>query len=138
LEGEPFVLTSEGGRLVRLQVFDLGVPEDVVVLSAALLVHLAQVEGLAVLIADHRVASPFSQEVGDAWSRAMRRFNPCLERSVVLLDRENETFNLQIARVVRCAGSPRRRWFYDASEAREWLTDVLTPAEAVRFDALVG
>jgi hypothetical protein len=134
---EPFLVRSQVGRLVELQVFDLGVPDDVAAFTEALMAMSSSLGGPAILLGDYRAAGPFPQEVGDAWSRAMRRFNASVERSAILLDAVNETFNLQIARVIRCAGSQRRRWFYDTFEARAWLADVVTPAEAARLDELL-
>jgi hypothetical protein len=135
---QPFVVRSAVGRLVELQVFELGLPEDVGVLNAALLAAVSSFDTSVVLLADHRRARPFPHEVGDAWSRGMRLLNTRVIRSAILLDPANETFNLQLARVVRCAGSPRRRWFEDPSELRGWLADVVTPSERARLDELLG
>jgi hypothetical protein len=135
---EPFIVKSVVGRLVELQVFELALPEDVAVLNAALLAAVSSFATSVVLLADHRRARPFPHEVGDAWSRGMRMANPRVIRSGILLDPANETFNLQMARVVRCAGSPRRRWFDVPSDLRAWLADVATPCELARVDELLG
>ena len=91
-----------------------------------------------ILLADYRMASPFSQDVGDAWSRAMRRFNTTVERSAVLLDPANETFNLQLARVVRCAGLANRCCFDEAGLLRAWVAPILTPYERAKLDDLLS
>jgi hypothetical protein len=138
VEREPFAVRLHVGRLIELQVFDLLFPEDVRLVSETLLLASAAIAGPAILIADCRAAAPFSQEVGDAWSRAMRRYNPKVERSALLLDRANETFNLQIDRVVRCAGSPQRRWFHEVAEARSWLSEIMSASEVARLDVVLG
>ncbi len=68
----------------------------------------------------------------------MRRFNGAVERSAVLLDSANETFNLQFARVVRCAGMPNRCCFEDAALLRAWLSAALTPEERAAVDQLLA
>ncbi len=136
--GESFTVHRQVGRLIELQIGDIGFADEVAALRDALLAASASLEGPSLLVADHRSAGPFPQEVGDAWSRAMRRYNGSVERSAILLRRDNETFNLQMARVVRCAGSPRRRWFYDPAEVRTWLAEVMTPAEVARLDEFLG
>ena len=133
----PYAVRARVGRLLEVQVFDIALPEDVARLNEQLLAEAAKVSAPPILLADHRAAGPFPQEVGDAWSRAMRHFNATIERSAILLERDNETFNLQIARVVRCAGSPRRRCFFEPPELRAWLAEVATPAELSRLDALI-
>jgi hypothetical protein len=135
---EPFVVRVQAGRLLELQVFDLGLPEDVEALARAVFAAAAELGVPAILLSDNRAAGPFSQEVGDSWSRVMRQFNARVARSAILLDPANETFNLQLERVVRCAGSTRRRWFCDPFEARAWLADVASPSEMTRLDEVLG
>lgn len=131
---EPFDIRCTEGRLVELRLFDLSLPEEVSAMNGALRSAAAHLGAQAVIVADCRQAAPFPHEVGDEWSRAMRRFNGNLIRSAILLEPSNETFNLQIARVVRCAGLPARRWFHDPDELRAFLADVLTERELARLD----
>lgn len=133
---DPFTVRSCVGRLVELQVFDLAVPEDVASMDGAIASAASALGTQSIIVADARPAGPFPHEVGDAWSRVMRLHNAQVIRSAILLDPANDTFNLQLARVVRCAGSPRRRWFYDPCELRDWLVDVATPVELARLDEL--
>ncbi len=135
---EPFTVRSSVGRLIELRVFDLAVPEDVALMNGAIAAAASAVGTQSIIVADARPAGPFPHEVGDAWSRVMRLHNAHLVRSAILLDPANDTFNLQLARVVRCAGSPRRRWFYDPCELRDWLVDLSTPFELARLDELLG
>jgi hypothetical protein len=135
---EPFDVRCTVGRLVELRLFELSLPDEVTALSVALGSAAAPLGSRAVVLADYRRAGPFPHGVGDAWSRAMRRSNQNVLRSAALLDPANETFNLQIARVIRCAGLPARRWFNEVDELRAWLADVLTEGERARLDAFLG
>lgn len=63
------------------------------------------------------------------WSRAMRRNNGSIGRSALLLDPANAMYNLQVERVVQCAGSPARRLFADIEELRDWVSDALAEPE---------
>ena len=78
-------------------------------------------------------------EATGSWSHAMREGNEALIRSAVLVDPGNTMFNLQLDRVVRCAGhAGHRRIFADAGELRDWLGDVATEAERQAIDAFLA
>ncbi|MGH7437557.1 MAG: hypothetical protein ACRENE_17915 [Polyangiaceae bacterium] len=133
-----FLVHAHVGRLVGLRLSDPVDRADIQQLVDDLSAVSSRVAEPMILIADYRAASPFAQEVGDAWSRAMRRFNGSVERSAVLLDPANETFNLQFARVVRCAGMQHRCCFEDAALLRAWISSALSPAERARLDELLS
>jgi hypothetical protein len=133
----PFTVISGTGRLLEVCVFDVCGTDDIASLTAALSRKAQALAGPPIIFGDLRAASPFSQAVADDWSRDMRGFNGKVARSALLLCPENETFNLQFARVVRCAGSASRRWFREAGEAREWLRAFLTDVELARIDELL-
>jgi hypothetical protein len=133
----PFTVVSGTGRLLEVCVFDVCRTDDIASLTAALSRKARALAGPPIIFGDFRAASPFSQAVADEWSRDMRAFNGKVARSALLLCPENETFNLQFARVVRCAGSASRRWFREAGEAREWLRAFLTDVELARIDELL-
>jgi hypothetical protein len=135
---EPFDVRCVTGRLIELRLFDVSLTDEVTAMNAALMSAAAPLGARAIILADCRQAGPFPHEVGDAWSRAMRRFNGNVVRSAILLEPSNETFNLQIARVVRCAGLPARRWFHDPDELRAFLADVLTECELARLDEVLA
>jgi hypothetical protein len=132
-----FSVRHHVGRIVELRLRDPLDPTDVEQVLEELGVLAASLVEPMILVADYRAASPFSQEVGDAWSRAMRRFNASVERSAVLLDPSNETFNLQFARVVRCAGLTNRCCFEEPAHLRGWLAPLLTPNERAKLDELL-
>ncbi len=121
------------GRLVEVRTGRMGSVADIVSLNTAVFaaVHSVAAGPGVVVCADHRFASPLPSDLADVWSGAMRRTNRSLIRSAILLDSANVTFNLQIARIVQCAGSDRRRVFTARDAVYEWLDGGLTEAERV-------
>jgi hypothetical protein len=117
------------GRLVEVRVGRLARLTDVVSLNAAVFAAVGRGGPGAVICADYRKAAPFTGEVANVWSQAMRRTNESITRSALLLDPSNTMFNLQLERVVRCAGNEDRRTFSDAEELCEWLDGTLTERE---------
>jgi hypothetical protein len=117
------------GRLVEVRVRRLAEVADLVVLNAGVSEAVRRAGPRAVICADYRVASPVSCEVADGWSRAMRETNSMIERSALLLDPANVTFNLQVERIVRCAGNPLRRLFTSAVELELWMCGSLEEQE---------
>lgn len=83
----------------------------------------------AVICADYRNAAPLQYGIADAWSRAMRKANDSIARSAILIDPSNTMFNLQLERVVHCAGNPRRRLFTRREELCNWLDSDLAEPE---------
>jgi hypothetical protein len=135
--GPAFTVNLCVGRLLEVRIFYLSGPDTLSRLSQRMVTFAKAGAAPAVIFGDYTLASPFSQMVGDAWSRAMRGFNESVAWSALLLARSNETFNLQIERVVRCAGNPGRRLFYDGPELREWVAQRATQAELMRVDELL-
>jgi hypothetical protein len=133
----PFTVLSGSGRLLEVRVFDVCSIGDIAALTARLIREGRALPGPPIIFGDLREAPPFSQAVADGWSRDMRGFNGKVARSALLLRPENQTFNLQFARVVRCAGFASRRWFCDCGELREWLRAFLTDVELARVDQLL-
>ena len=121
------------GRLVEVRPGRLACVADVESLNAAVIGAIRSAAGAfgsgVVVCADHRSASPVPSDLADPWSRAMRGVNRSISRSAILLNPTNVTFNLQIQRVVHCAGNDRRRVFMDRQELQEWLDSRLSEAE---------
>ena len=133
-----FTVQRHVDRLVEVQIFQLRGIVTLDEVSRRIVAAARATPTPAVIFGDYRRARPFSQTVGDAWARAMRGFNEHLAWSALLLARSNETFNLQVERVVRCAGNPGRRLFCDAWELRAWVAQRATSAELLRIDQLVN
>jgi len=118
------------GRLVEVRIGRLPGLVDIESLNAAVFSAVRSVGPGAVVCADHRrAASALSREQRDAWSRAMRGANRSVGRSAILLHPENTTFNLQLERIVQCAGHAGRRVLTDCSQLHDWLDGGLTEAE---------
>jgi hypothetical protein len=135
---DSFEVRQSVGRLVEVRLWEIAHPGEFDAMSASLMSITAPIAGRVLVFADYRHASPFPQGIADAWSRAMRRFNLNVLRSAILVDPTNETFNLQLARVIQCAGLATRRSFDDPEELRDWLSQVSTPLEQERIDALLS
>lgn len=119
------------GRLVEVRLGRLASRADMESLNAAVLAATRTAGAGIVICADHRAASPLPSDVADPLARAMRAVNRNLGRSAILLNPANTTFNLQVQRVVQCAGSDARRVFTDRQELQEWLDGRLSDAERV-------
>ena len=132
-----FLARVRVGRLVELRVGRMTNLADVDALNASAAAAMRLAGPAFVICADYRFASPLSTDLADSWSRAMRSVNRNLGRSAILLHPANTTFNLQIQRVVRCAGSDARRVFTDGKELLEWLDVLLTEAERAALRAFL-
>lgn len=125
----PSFARVRSNRIVEVHVRRLATVDDVESLHAQVSAAVRRTGPRAVICADHRSASPLSREVADAWSRNMRDNNRSMMRGALLLDPTNAMYNLQVERVVHCAGSPSRRLFADIEELRDWVSDALTEPE---------
>jgi hypothetical protein len=126
------------GRLVEVRIARLRSLADIESLDVAVHAAVRTAGPGAVVCADHRLASPLlSRELADAWSRGMRQANRSVGRSAILLNPANTTFNLQIERIVECAGHEGRRVFGDREGLLRWLDGVLTEAERERLRAFL-
>jgi hypothetical protein len=117
------------GRIVEVRVGRLAHLTDVESLNAAVFAAVRRAGPGAVICSDHRGATPLTGDVANAWSRGMRKANASIVRGALLLDPSNTMYNLQLERVVHCAGNEDRRLFKDADELYDWLGGNLTEAE---------
>jgi hypothetical protein len=117
------------GHLVEVRLRRLSHLSDVESLSATVLAAVTRASPGAVICADFRRGSPLSAQVASQWCRDMRRANGLVRRSGILLDPSNTVFNLQLARVVRCAGSDARRLFTDPRALYDWAVHGLSETE---------
>lgn len=115
-------------RVVEVHVERLATVADVASLHVQVANAIVRAGKDGVICADHRLASPLSSEVADAWSRAMRRRKPRPARAAILLAPSNTVYNLQIERVLQCGGVPARL-FVDHDEFLGWVGDALTESE---------
>ncbi len=117
------------GRVVEVRVRRLADRREVEALNAEVFASIRAAGKGAVICADHRSVGPLSREVADAWSRGMRGANGGIVRGGLLLDPANTMYNLQVERVVHCAGNSARRLFVDIGALRDWVGEALTEAE---------
>ena len=117
------------GRIVEVRVGALSNVADVHVIDTHVALALRRAGPGAILCADYRRVSPVSGEVADAWAHRMRMANKRILGAMIVLDPTNAMFNLQVARVVRCAGNPARRLVTGLGEMQAWLGDSLSVAE---------
>lgn len=112
---------------------------DVRAFTTDVLTAVRETDGPALLCADYRRASPVVPEAASPWADTMRNANAHLIRSAVLVEPSNAIFNLQIERVVRCAGGDaRRRIFADLAELCDWMRDASTEAERRAIKAFLA
>ena len=103
--------------------------DDVAALKVQVAAAIRRAGPGAVICADHRFGSPLSSEVADAWSCVMRRNDGHVVRRGLLLEPSNAMYNLQLERVVRCAGNSSRRFFTGIDKLRDWVGEALSGSE---------
>ena len=117
------------GRIVEIRVRSLVDLDDLATFCANTGSTIRGAGPSAIVCADHRWATPLSHEVADEWSRRIRQGNPANAKpSAILLDPANALYNLQVERVMQCAGK-QVRLFPALDELMEWLGEILTDAE---------
>jgi len=117
------------GRVVEVRVRSLSALADIQAINTQVAMALHRAGPGAIICADHRLASPVSCRVADLWADGMRAANKRISWAAILLDPLNTTFDLQIERIVKCAGSPTRRLVTGLGEMHAWLGDALSVAE---------
>jgi hypothetical protein len=136
--GPAFTVRRRVGRLLEIRVLHLRHVDQLLRLSTTILNEARALPSRTIVFGDYRRTLPFSQDVADRWSRDMRGYNVGLALSAILLAPSNATFNLQIERVIRCAGNPWRRTFYDVRELRDWVATRATRDELAQLDELLS
>jgi hypothetical protein len=136
--GPPFALSSRVGRLIEVRLWRLRDADDLLALGAGIDHEARRLPTRALIFADHRRTSPIPPDVADSWCRCMRGHKESVVRSAILLEPSNDTYNLQVERVVRCALNPLRRVFYERQELRDWLGQAGTTEELARLDQLLA
>jgi len=127
--GAKSLARSRVGRVVEVRVRNVSTLADVQAINAQVAMALHRAGPGAIICADHRSGSPFSGPIADVWSRGMRVANERILGAALLLDPLNTMFNLQIERIVKCAGGPTRRLVTGLGEMRAWLGNSLSVAE---------
>lgn len=86
-----------------------------------------------VTVVDWRRCPVMSPEAAARIAGRIASMNGRTERSAALANPDAPVAVLQFLRVIREAGLPDRKLFFDALEMQRWVAEVLTPAEAARL-----
>jgi len=124
------------GRLLEIRA-DAGyrTPLDVDALFAQIAQATARLaaDRLHVTIVDWRNCPIMSPEAAERMGFHMRARNAHTERSAALARSNAPLQVLQFLRVIRDAGLPDRRLFFEEAELIDWLGEVLSPPEGQRL-----
>ena len=125
------------GHLVEIRVNRLDSIEEVKRFSDAIQ-RTATSTSDAVLIVDLRTPVVFPQPVTSAVVELMTRANKVRKKTAILLAGEHAVFSMQLGRLVRQVGDPKRQTFSDPDEMLAWLNDALTDVEKKRAKEFAG
>ena len=91
-----------------------------------------------VTVVDWRQCPLMAPEAAQHMLRMIASVNANTLRSAALASDSSPTAVLQFVRVIRDANLPDRKLFVRSDELRDWLAEVLTPAEAARLDEFLA
>ncbi len=118
------------GKLVLIHVTTLTSVEEVASFQSEVMHFVDDAPGKAVVVVDLRTPRVFAPEVATALEDMLKRANPRIQRSAVILAKEHAVFSLQLERLIREARNPARRTFRSSAEAAEWLRECLNARES--------
>ena len=124
------------GRLVEIHVHSLQSTEEVRALSQAIYDVAIQTPD-AILVVDVRTPVVFPEPVAKAVLEMMVRVNTVRKKTAVLLSNERAIFAMQLVRLAKQAGDPKRRTFTTPSDLVAWLEDELSARERARLRSFV-
>ena len=126
------------GRLLEVSIGQDISQQDVGEMVQAVRLHALATKGTFVLVATLDRTSAFAPEANEPLLQMLVRDNPKIARSGYLLRARYGSLALQVDRLVRSAGNPNRRWFYDAGELAAWLREALDVTERQRLSVFLG
>jgi hypothetical protein len=132
-----FTVQQQVGRLLEARLSSLRTVDDVASFETAMREGFDRIAGQAIVCADWRGANILAPEVADRLVELLARGNPRLERSAILLAKDQAAFGLQVERVVREAKNSARRTFREADAMIEWLGEPLNAEERRRLVAFL-
>ena len=136
-EQKPWTVERTVGHLVEIRVNRLDSTDEVKRFSDAI-VKLGSTTPDAVFLVDLRTPVIFAQPVASAVIELMTKANRVRKKTAILLAGEHAVFSMQLARLVKQVGDPKRQTFTDPNELLEWLTDSLTEPETKRAKTFIG
>lgn len=126
-----FSVERKVGRLVEYRMAGLVKQDEMEAMMRRFREVVTQGPERKIMVVDIRALRILVPEVADEILKQMRRDNPVLERSAILIG-PSALFGLQMERLVRESGNKNRRTFRDEEELLAWVAEVLTPAERAR------
>jgi hypothetical protein len=126
----------EAGRLLEIRITEaLRSAADVDALFASIDLALAGIEAgqRHVTVADWRFCPLMSPEAAQRFAQRIAGYNGRTERSAALARQDAPVTVLQFVRVIREAGLPDRKLFFDEGELITWVGEVLTADEQQRL-----
>ena len=90
-----------------------------------------------VIVIDWRRCPVMSSEASERMLPAIMATNPRLERSATIASKDSPTAIMQFVRLIRESNHPNRRLFFETNLLEQWLSEILSPAEAERLHAFL-
>jgi hypothetical protein len=125
------------GKLVLIHVTSLASTEEIGSFQAEVMHAVNERPVKAHVVVDLRTPRIFAPDVATALEEMLKRANPKIQRSAILLAKEHAVFSLQLERIIREARNPARRSFRSTEELSEWLHEHLNAREADQLDAFL-
>ena len=136
-EQKPWTVERVVGHLVEMRVNRFDSTDEVKRFSDAI-IKMGSATPDAVFLVDLRTPVIFTQPVASAVIEMMTRANRVRRKTAMLLAGQHAVFGMQLARLVRQVGDPKRQTFTDPVELLAWLSDTLTEAEQKRATVFIG
>lgn len=112
-------------------------PKDVEHLQMKLVQSLEKIPGQIIGCTHITGQGVLAPELMSAFAAVLRRDNPHMERSAVLIPVGQDMLAMQLERILRDASSSNRRLFREPAALEAWLADVLSGAERLRLRAFL-
>lgn len=131
-----YTLTKRVGKLVEVRVVSPVTVEETLAFTKEIRALVQPMERF-VAGADFSRVLIFTPEVFGAYVDCMQSLNEKVERTAILTP-HSATAELQLGRLVRDAGSARRRAFRSSTQVKLWLSEVLTIPEQIRLQEFLS
>jgi hypothetical protein len=125
------------GKLVLIHVTSIASLEEIGSFQSEVMHCVNETAVKAIVVVDLRTPRIFAPDVATALEEMLKRANPRIHRSAVLLAKEHAVFSLQLERIIREARNPARRTFRNSEELSQWLHDHLNAREADQLEAFL-
>jgi len=124
------------GHLIEIFVHTLESTEEVKAFSQAIY-DVASRTTDAILVVDLRTPVVFPEPVAKAVLELMVRANSVRKKTAILLSNEHAIFGLQLTRLAKQAGDPKRQTFTSPAGLIAWLDAELSTREKARLRSFV-